>query len=485
MAGGRATGARAMTLVATASLFANLIIALAIGYENPSYFLDYTRNDNPDAQHYVLLGENFWSKGVYSRQSAPPYRPDILRTPIYPVLAGGLQVGFGAIWPVYLLQALLSTGTALCIYVLTARAFGTLAGIVAGSLYGLDLMVATLNFEAMSESLFVFLTTFALLIWLRLVVDTGPRLRLSTYAWVGGLLGVAILTRPAGLYLPVVFAALEACLAFVRARRRFMLAGPALLLLTSYGLLTPWIIRNYSLYGVPRLTTADNINLAYFSAAGVYQLKYGVDREKAEDIIVHEYGLVPLTKANNFWLADQDVRTADAKEHEVAVTILKAHPALFAKATAIGLAKAALSHSTSTLALMTARKWEPPSLDRILSGDFTGAERSLAQNDLGLVAVFGWQLMLTVGIWLLAAVGGVSALLDPRARLSAAALLAVAVYDAGTIAIVGLDAYWRHRMVLVPVACAFAGLAVAVLARRLRCAVWSYPGLTNPRFVDG
>src|SRR5437879_2939900 len=90
------------------ALATNAVIVLCIMSSNPRYLLDYRQNGNPDAAHYVLLGENFWTKGVYSRQSAPPYQPDVLRTPIYPLLAGSVQALLGTIWPLYVIQIALS-----------------------------------------------------------------------------------------------------------------------------------------------------------------------------------------------------------------------------------------------------------------------------------------------------------------------------------------------------------------------------------------
>src|SRR5262247_3574215 len=74
------------------SFMVNLILTVFIGINQPEYFWDYRRNGNPDARDYVRLGENFWLSGKYSRQAAPPYQPDILRTPVYPILAGGINV---------------------------------------------------------------------------------------------------------------------------------------------------------------------------------------------------------------------------------------------------------------------------------------------------------------------------------------------------------------------------------------------------------
>src|SRR4051794_32175659 len=67
-----------------------LMCLLAASRRNPDYLADYRLNSNPDAVHYVLLGDNIWSGHGYSRQEGSPYHPDMLRTPAYPLLAGGV-----------------------------------------------------------------------------------------------------------------------------------------------------------------------------------------------------------------------------------------------------------------------------------------------------------------------------------------------------------------------------------------------------------
>ena len=82
-----------------------------------------------------------------------------------------------------------------------------------------------------------------------------------------------MLVRPAGLYLPLVLAAVEVPGLVGRFDRR-LVARVGVMLAVAYVAILPWMIRNYRLYGILKLSTADTINLVYFAAAGAYQVEY-------------------------------------------------------------------------------------------------------------------------------------------------------------------------------------------------------------------
>src|SRR5882672_10773573 len=95
------------------SLSVNILLLLFIGLSQPTYLQNYHTDGNPDGNQYIQLGTNLWSRGIYSRQTEPPYQPDIKWTPLYPALAGGINVFSKTIWPLYALQVVFSIVTAL------------------------------------------------------------------------------------------------------------------------------------------------------------------------------------------------------------------------------------------------------------------------------------------------------------------------------------------------------------------------------------
>jgi len=455
---------RFLGLVLLVALAINGATLLSVAHLRPAYLADYRLNTNPDAVQYVQLGVNVWTKGVYSRQDAAPYAPDVLRTPIYPLVAGGIQAATGRIWPLYVAQILFALATAALLTVFTARQFGVAAGITAGLLCAVDPMLSCLNFEAMSDPLFVLLSSGAIWLWIRLAVsgtDSSPQ-RL----WLGALVGVAILTRPSGLYLPLALGATEIAVRTIQ-RGRPVLRGAVVAMLVSYVVVAPWVVRNYALVRLPKLTTADTINLLYFAGAGVYQVRYGIDRETAQARIAADYQLPTVEQSNNPWLVDRSIASMDSAERQAAWRIFRSDPPALALASATGLMKALFSHNVAKLAEITGYPWGGGNIDRLRSGIADGVSTLLRTTPPLLVSSLVGQLCCAVTVVLLGFVGVVMALRNGAGRLAAAMLLAALSYNLMTIGIVGIDAYARHRAPVTPILCVFAGLAVARIWERV------------------
>src|SRR5690348_2697931 len=97
---------RLILIPVAASVLVNAAILVGFAGHRPAYLRDSRLNDSPDAQHYLLLGHNYLEKGHYSRCGGPPYITDMVRPPVYPLFAAGLDIVGGAA-AIYLVQALL------------------------------------------------------------------------------------------------------------------------------------------------------------------------------------------------------------------------------------------------------------------------------------------------------------------------------------------------------------------------------------------
>jgi 4-amino-4-deoxy-L-arabinose transferase-like glycosyltransferase len=311
-----------------------------------------------------------------------------------------------------------------------------------------DLTLASLNFEAMTEPLFVLLATAGVLLWMRgefprSEIEGGRGLRKS--AWAGVLLGLATLTRPAGLYLPLLLALITLC----RPTRRRVVEA-TVLVLAAYGCVAPWVVRNAYAFGVPRLTTVDTINMVYFVGAGAYQIEYSLDRVAAQRRIAAEYALPTPEQAYNHWTTDQSVAEIDTKLRRAARPVLLAHPRALMIASAIGVAKANIGHSTGSMARIMGLSWSAPHLSRLAEGRFSEALASMLANPLPVASMFVWQVLLTAMVGLAAIAAALRLLFSRQYRTVAVILLIIVGYHLLTIAFVGLDAYARQRVGATP-----------------------------------
>lgn len=91
--------------------------------------------NNVDAHGYHILATNLLTGRGLSIRTEPPYRPDGLRTPLYPVTIAASYAAFGPrAEPLLLGQAALDSLTTLLVALLAWRLAGTRAGLAAGAL---------------------------------------------------------------------------------------------------------------------------------------------------------------------------------------------------------------------------------------------------------------------------------------------------------------------------------------------------------------
>jgi 4-amino-4-deoxy-L-arabinose transferase-like glycosyltransferase len=451
---GWALPAVAVSLILHAALF------VAVAIRQPAYLTDHERNPNPDALHFVTLGRNLLDNGAYSRSVEPPYPPDMVRPPGYPVFVGLLDK-VGEVGAIYVAQALLQAGACLLLFAMVWPHFGKAAALCGSILLGADLVLAIYDFEVMSEPLCNFLTLAAM--WLILPISQtlarGEAPRWSRLACGGILLGLVTLTRPAGQFLPFVLATCFVLLGWWYGRWARAFAAAALLLVAALPLPALWVARNNATLSVPHLTTADAINNVYYVGAGAYQVHFNITVEEARAKICEEYGLTPYPIVANDWTSDHSVAELDRQMRGAQFAVMTRYPVDLTKASALALTKATLGHNANKLALMVEEDWTAPGVESLLAGSRDAWDR-LQQNNSLLVGVFTVEVVQAMVVFLAALAGVIVALRDPQGRAAALLLFAVGFYLYATIVAHGLVTFFRMRVPVVPFFCVFAGIGV-------------------------
>lgn len=395
-----------LLVISLVSITLSVAVLAFIAHGNPAYLRDY-RTNGYDGRHYVRLGQNFLLRGVYSREEHAPYRPDINRPPLYPLVAGGISVLFKAIWPLYVLQMMLSLGTSILLYLLISSLFGRFAGLLVGLLHASEPTLAILNSQVLTEPSFVFLTTLGLFLWIRTIFPPEGRSRsYALYLLAGLALGLAALIRPTGLYFPVLLCLIH--VSILLHRKAFVhVLRPLLLLLAAYVIIIPWVVRNHSVFGIWRYTTIDSLNLVYYVGAGVYQRELSIPTlEEAQARMASDYHLVPATVAHNFWLADEPIKLLESQWRNAAWEIFSRYPTTTLRTLASGLTIGLISHNVDDLALAGGMRWINPGLTSLLRGDLSGFLSRLSHNHPFLIVLFIWIEVVTVAscVWTLFAV---------------------------------------------------------------------------------
>ncbi len=211
------------------------------------------RVDFPDSDRYLLVAKNIAAGHGPMESKTFRARTD----PLYPYLMSvGTALGcesdealarFGRI-----INVLFSLATIPLLAAVGWRLISPAVGLIAAAILAIDPILLFFNALVLTETAYIALLAAA--VWAIVRARDGNLWRWTAIA--GGMLGLSILCRSSGLFLPFALAPIVWHFAGGRGRRR--VAATCVLLGVSLLMLTPNIARNYRLFGrfVPTSTNA-------------------------------------------------------------------------------------------------------------------------------------------------------------------------------------------------------------------------------------
>ena len=208
-----------------------------------------------DASEYLDLADSIRLNHEYSYQG----QPTRMRPPLYPLFLAGIQGLFGTnLRFIQAAQVVLIAATLVVFYLLVGRVFGNKVAVVAAFLLSLYVPFTVRAALVMSEVLFIFLLFLALY----LVISAIQEHKVKYYVAAGAILGLASLTRPIAVFLPLILIPLLIMVTRQQIGPRFALKQSALFLSTFLLVLLPWGIRNGATLGeFTPLPSSGGVNL--------------------------------------------------------------------------------------------------------------------------------------------------------------------------------------------------------------------------------
>jgi 4-amino-4-deoxy-L-arabinose transferase-like glycosyltransferase len=250
--------ATALVLIAAAGLALRLVYALVVmhGVEVGG-----------DGLEFHLLANQLASGDGYVQPLivSPGHVATADKPPLYPLLlAGPSLLGWRSLVAHRVLACLMGAALVAAVGLLGRRVAGPRVGLIAASLAALYPLLVVLDGSLRSESLYAPLIAFALIAAYRLV----DRPSAGRAAVLGALVGAMALTRSEGLVLGAVLLPLVVPRVPKGMRVRVVAVTAAVAALV----LAPWVIRNWSEFGRPLLSTnagslvyGANCHQAYYS----------------------------------------------------------------------------------------------------------------------------------------------------------------------------------------------------------------------------
>jgi 4-amino-4-deoxy-L-arabinose transferase-like glycosyltransferase len=279
-AGKRAVGLLAVCLLA---LLLRLIPFLLMNAVDPG------RAVRPDTGTYEQPALALLKLGRFAQHPQTPDRPEIGRTPGYPLFIAISYAAFGEDHrPLILLQILIGVGTVALAWLLAKRLWGeSAAAHAAAVLLAFDPLSILYSQLLISESLFACLLTLHCLVVLQLLNDEKTE-------WLWGLAAGATLAAATHVRPIAYFMILPLLTGLIWAKRRQGRAWRPVLAMTVVVLLAwmppvvGWQWRNWRAAGIREFSAIQDHNLLFYRAAGVVALRDGINLTAAQQTLLNQ-----------------------------------------------------------------------------------------------------------------------------------------------------------------------------------------------------
>lgn len=265
------------------------------------------------ADGYFTVSQNLIDGHGLSSDTAPPYTPYSFRPPLFHFFVAGAYKLFGSYWGVIFLQIVLASllpliGMRLGAYFIENRRILVALGIF------LALEPSSILYSVFLYSEVFFTFWFFVSIWAFFAYLNNKRAAYVALSAV--LLGLATLTRPTSEYLPFIIGAV-----ILWSHRGHIFSRKVLTDVGVYGAvflvtISPWVYRNYVVFGVAGISPQTGVNLYTELLPTVYSIERGTTFQKEfadlRDSGVHGPNIATITEGDRY--------------AAIAVPILLSHP---------------------------------------------------------------------------------------------------------------------------------------------------------------
>jgi 4-amino-4-deoxy-L-arabinose transferase-like glycosyltransferase len=214
-----------------------------------------------ESNSYLNFAKNLL---ICHMMAATPCLPSAFRTPIYPFFLAGfisLLSENNGIWLMILFQFVVSILTILFVYLTLVQVISNKKALFATFIYSILIDPIIYTFIITTETLFTFLIVFSLY---QLIIYIKEN-KVSNLITSGFMLGLSILTRPISEFLPLVLFVALLVISLWKKQKGFV--KPIMMLATVLLVISPWLLRNYLVFGRADISTISGANLYFYNYA--------------------------------------------------------------------------------------------------------------------------------------------------------------------------------------------------------------------------
>lgn len=263
------------------------------------------------ADGYFTVSQNIIAGHGFSDSSQPPYLPYSFRPPLYHYFIAWSYWLLGGYWGVIVLQILIGSILPLLAMRIVRYLFSRKIEVGTGILLALEpvsILYATIFY---SEIVFMFLFSLSLLFLFRYFKGKEALYLVFSACF----LGFATLTRPTTEYLPILIIGILFWEARAHVTRETVMRA-VLYGVIFLAVLSPWLYRNYSLFGTAVLSPQAGVNLYANAVPSMLAIENGTSYQQEYDAVQ----ATGITGPNGTQVG------GDRGYAQTAIRILLAHP---------------------------------------------------------------------------------------------------------------------------------------------------------------
>lgn len=274
---------KALLFILAAGFLVRIFLGVYFLDHRPEFFLD------DDSAGYLQLAENMRLGRGFSWQAGEPFEPNSFRTPGYPAFLAAMRISFGHYEAALAVQILLVVATAGLMFLIAKEWGRAKLGLWAAGIFLAMPFSVMVSLRYLTQPLFTFGLMLAVWLWLKFLKTDHHR-----YLWCTAiLLPLLALVRPIAvyIYLPFLFGYLWRCYLSDKKINWIRFVWIVLLVLAMFFLvLSPWLIRNWFLFGHPALSSITAYQLYFYDAPAVYAHNHGVRYGEARQWLEADIG---------------------------------------------------------------------------------------------------------------------------------------------------------------------------------------------------
>ncbi len=267
---------------------------------------------------YYELSQNINAGNGFTFDEVPPFRPNPLRPPLWPILIAFIAKIFGSYWAVLILELILGSFIPVLGYYVASRLVGQkLSKWVAGLLV-FEPYSILLSFILYTETSF----TFFFLIFLIFLFRYIEKQTLRNAVWTGVFLGLACLIKPTVQFFPI-FIPIALAILWRKNLAVTHLKQAAAFLLAFFVIIAPWLWRNHQEFGVWGISAQPSFNLYVYLVPTVLSIDNDTNFQTELEAFALE---------DNFDVNDINLSNADFYKEEAIKVLLEHKTALIKSA---------------------------------------------------------------------------------------------------------------------------------------------------------